>query len=211
MTAYIIANTSTLNTKLLIVASVFNFAQHWSSKPPPDNLETQDELAKVRVFPGSASALLRYLTGGLDAEHSHSRLRVTLELVHQLNSFRGWDTAVNPYVTSLKQKKARMVSVRQRANRRVSVSSTRENLAKQGPDQKAEAVVIPTMEPLCDWHVWHVCLLFSTAALRILQQWFFTYQMHLQPTLPPFAAGNTLLAKSKRLEIKREQWAQWRV
>lgn len=40
MTAYIIANTSTLNTKLLIVASVFNFAQHWSSKPPPDNLET---------------------------------------------------------------------------------------------------------------------------------------------------------------------------
>lgn len=153
--------------------------------------------------------LLLYLTGGLDAEHGHSRLRVTLELVHQLNPFRGRDTAVNPYVTSLKQKKERMVSVRQRANRRVSVSSARENLAKQGPGQKAEAVVIPTMEPLCDWHVVRLPSLQHSSVEDP------SVVPHLPDdpaaTLPPAAAGNTWLAKSKRLQMKREQWAQWRV
>lgn len=33
---------------------------------------------------------------------------------------------------------------------------------------------------------------------------FFTYQMNLQSMLPPVVAVNTLLAKSKRLQIKRE-------
>lgn len=33
---------------------------------------------------------------------------------------------------------------------------------------------------------------------------YFTYQMNLQSALPPALAVNTLLAKSKRLQIKRE-------
>lgn len=168
--------------------------------------------------------LLLYLTGGLDAEHGHSRLRVTLELVHQPNPFRGRDTAVNPYVTSLTQKKERTLSVRQRANRPASVSGARENLAKQAPARKAEAVVIPTMEPLCDWHVWSVCLLSSTAALRILQQWFLAYQRNLQQRCLqlqletydlPEAKGCRLRGSSEHsdvcsvlLGIERDKWRE---
>lgn len=44
-----------------------------------------------------------YLTGCLDAEDGHPHLRVTLELVDQLDSLGGRDAAVDPDVTGLQR------------------------------------------------------------------------------------------------------------
>lgn len=46
-----------------------------------------------------------YLTSCLDAEDGHPCLWVTLELVDQLDSFRGWDAAVDTDISSLEQQR----------------------------------------------------------------------------------------------------------
>ena len=52
-----------------------------------------------------AKPVCEYLTGCLDAEDGHSCLRVTLELVDQMDPLWGWDTAVDADITSLEQKR----------------------------------------------------------------------------------------------------------
>lgn len=46
---------------------------------------------------------LQYLAGSLDAEDGHPRVRVSLELVDQLDTFRGRDAAVDADVPGLKE------------------------------------------------------------------------------------------------------------
>lgn len=52
-----------------------------------------------------AGPVCEYLTGCLDAEDGHPRLRVTLELVDQMDPLWGWDTAVDADITSLEQQR----------------------------------------------------------------------------------------------------------
>lgn len=52
------------------------------------------------------SFFLHYLASSLDAEDGHPRVWVSLELVDQLDTFRGRDTAVNADVPSLEEKDA---------------------------------------------------------------------------------------------------------
>lgn len=52
-----------------------------------------------------AGPVCEYLTGCLDAEDGHPCLRVTLELVDQMDPLWGWDTAVDADITSLEQQR----------------------------------------------------------------------------------------------------------
>lgn len=83
-------------------------ALHCGSRKSQDNLESHGNLENVNASYGSASTVpfapCVYLTSCLDAEDGHTCLWVILKLVHQLNPFRRRDTAINPYVTNLKQK-----------------------------------------------------------------------------------------------------------
>lgn len=67
----------------------------------------QGILYKHLVWPGFnifVFALGDYLTGCLDAEDGHTCLWVILKLVDQLDSLWRRDTAINPYITGLKQR-----------------------------------------------------------------------------------------------------------